>query len=81
MAWIEQIPPSQATGRLKASYDAALSRAGGVARIITLMSLDPPTLERSMEFYMQLMHADNALLRARKEMLAAVVSNVNECYY
>jgi hypothetical protein len=34
-----------------------------------------------MQFYVTLMKTPNALGAARREMLAAVVSNVNECYY
>ena len=31
--------------------------------------------------HIQLMKVSNALGNARKEMLATVVSNVNDCYY
>ena len=45
------------------------------------MSQDAATLHASMEFYISLMKMPNALSNARKEMLATVVSNVNDCYY
>ena len=34
-----------------------------------------------MQFYTSLMKTENALTAAQREMLAAVVSNVNDCYY
>ena len=67
-----------AVGRI---YEAARSRAGDVANIIKTMSRDVRSLQASMGFYISLMKADNALSAARREMLAAVVSNVNACYY
>jgi alkylhydroperoxidase family enzyme len=81
MVFIEQISEDQAEGILKAQYDAAKSRAGGVANIIRIMSLDVKSLQASMHFYVALMKSPNALGSARREMLAAVVSNVNGCYY
>lgn len=81
MAWIDQVPRDAAEGRLARAYAAARGRAGGVAGIITLMSLDPRSLEGSMGFYVSLMKSPNALSPARREMLATVVSNVNDCFY
>ena len=72
---------NEATGALKQVYDAAGGRAGSVARIVTLMSQDARSLQGSMQFYVSLMKSRNALEPARREMLAAVVSNVNDCYY
>jgi alkylhydroperoxidase family enzyme len=45
------------------------------------MSRDAAVLQGSMMFYLNLMKSPNALSAARREMLAAVVSNINECYY
>lgn len=81
MPYVNQIEPEKATGRLKRIYDAAMKRAGYVAGIIKVMSQDPQSLEGSMGFYGSLMKADNVLSSSRREMLAAVVSNVNDCFY
>ena len=81
MAFIDQISEKQATGAIGELYAAARKRAGGVANILKVMSLDAATLKTSMQFYLSLMKSPNALSAARKEMLAAVVSNVNDCYY
>lgn len=81
MAFIKKIPLDQATGRLKQIYDAGLARSGGVAQIIQVMSLDPRSCQGSMQFYVNLMKSDNALPARQREMLATVVSNINDCYY
>ena len=81
MPHIQQIDESAATGLLRRIYDAAISRAGGVANIIKVMSLDARSAQGSMQFYTALMKSPNALSPARREMLATVVSNINDCYY
>ncbi len=81
MAYIELIAEEAAEGSLATIYDAARKRAGGVANIIKLMSRDAAVLGGSMALYVNLMKAPNALSAPRREMLAAVVSNINGCYY
>jgi alkylhydroperoxidase family enzyme len=81
MAYVRQVHEGEPGGILKRVYDAALVRAGRVANIIKVMSLDPASLEASMGLYVSLMKSPNALSAARREMLATVVSNINECYY
>lgn len=81
MAYIDTIAEEEAQGRLAEVYGAARKRAGGVANIIKVMSRDAAALHGSMMLYVNLMKAENALSAARREMLAAVVSNINDCYY
>jgi alkylhydroperoxidase family enzyme len=81
MAYIQLIDEREATGRLSGIYEAARQRAGGVANILKMMSRDARSLESSIQFYVSLMKAPNALSAAQREMLAAVVSNANDCYY
>ena len=81
MAYIDQVPEEQAEGPLARVYEAARTRAGGVAHIIKVMSRESEALEGSMTFYLKLMKSSNGLSAARRELLAAVVSNLNDCYY
>ncbi len=81
MAYIRQISENDASGPLKAIYNAAGARAGKVANIIQVMGLEAGVLQGSMQFYLRLMKSPNALGAARREMLAAVVANANDCYY
>jgi len=81
MAWIKLVADGEATGRLKELYDAAIARAGRVFGIVRTMSPNPPVLEKSMAFYMQVMKGPSGLSRKEREMLATVTSSINDCYY
>jgi len=81
MAWIDKVEVDEATGAVQGFYDSVRERAGYVAEVIQLMSLDVDVARASLRFYVRLMKSPNALEPARREMLAAVVSNINECHY
>lgn len=72
---------SEATGLLRAEYDAAVARAGRVWQIIKVKSLNPPALKHSTALYATLMHGPSPLTRVQREMLAVVVSKANDCHY
>ena len=80
MTWIRTVSPEAATGRLKKTYDAAVARAGRVFGIVRSMSLAPAVLDASMGFYQRVMFAPEGLSRAQRELLATVVSQVNDCH-
>ena len=81
MAYIEMIHPEKASGVLKQLYDQAIQRAGRVFNVLRIMSLNPSTLQASMDLYLATMHAPSKLSRAQREMIATVVSRENNCYY
>ncbi len=85
MPWIRQVAPGEpddhSGGELGEIWQAATERAGGVANIIRLMSLDARVCSASMGFYLAAMKQSAVLSRARREMIATVVSNVNDCWY
>jgi uncharacterized peroxidase-related enzyme len=81
MAWIKVISPDEAKGDLKVEYDAAMDRAGYIAQVLRIQSLDPKTLHLSVEFYKWIMKGPSGLSRAEREMLATVVSSLNHCFY
>jgi hypothetical protein len=81
VAYVKQVHEANATGEVASVYEAAHKRAGGIANIIKIMSGDGRSLQASIQFYVALMRSPNALTPARREMLAAVVSNANDCYY
>ncbi len=45
------------------------------------MSVTPLTLRAAMELYLASVHGPSPLTRAQREMLAVVVSKVNNCHY
>jgi uncharacterized peroxidase-related enzyme len=75
------IDEGEATGALKAEYDAAIGRAGKVFNIVKAMSLNAETLRASMGLYKAIMFGPSELSRAERELLAVVVSRANDCHY
>jgi len=75
------IEEGEATGALRAEYDAAIARAGKVFNIVKAMSLNVQTLRASMELYRAVMFGRSELSRAERELLAVVVSRANDCHY
>ena len=81
MAWIRTIPPGEAEGLLGRIYGEAKGRAGRVYQIVRAMSLWPRVLRASMGLYGEIMHGASPLSKRQREMIAVVVSTVNECHY
>jgi uncharacterized peroxidase-related enzyme len=81
MPHIRLIDPDDATGALAEEYAAAVERAGKVYNIVRSMSPNPLVLNRSMELYKAIMFGPSSLSRQERELIATVVSAVNECYY
>lgn len=82
MAWIDTIAPDNAQGLLARLYDAAVRRAGKVFQVIRIQSLRPRTLRATTQLYMEIMKApDSPLTRIQREMIATVVSRLNQCHY
>ena len=81
MPHLRLIDVSEATGALKAEYDAAVARAGKVFNIVSSMSLRPGVLRRSMGLYRAIMFEESGLTRQERELLATVVSQTNACFY
>ena len=81
MAWIKVINFEDAVGLLKIEYDAAVKRASKLWNIVKIMSLNPNALQGSMRFYKTIMFGKSPLSRCQREMLATVVSSINNCTY
>jgi alkylhydroperoxidase family enzyme len=81
MPWIKQVPIGEATGVLKRQFEAAIRRAGRVWHIVHIMSINPPTMRASMQFYRTIMMGVSPLSRVQREMLATVTSAELGCFY
>ena len=81
MSWIRLVPPEEATGLLGRIYGEAIGRAGRVFHIVRAMSLWPRALRASLGLYGELMLGTSPLSRRQREMIAVVVSTVNDCHY
>lgn len=81
-AWIEVIPEEAADGLLKELYDQERDkRAGVVDNIMKVHSLRPETLRAHADLYHTVMHGRSGLSHIEREMIAVVVSSINQCRY
>lgn len=82
MAHVRTIPPDAAEGPLRRIYDAAVARAGKVFQILQVQSLNPESLQASMQLYLATTTSPRSSLpRWVREAIAVVVSRTNECVY
>ena len=56
-------------------------RGEPVDKILKIHSLNPRSLDGHYAFYKTLMYGTSDLSRAEREMIAVVVSRVNDCHY
>lgn len=81
MSRIRIIQPKEATGRLKEIYEDLEKSRGQVAEVHKIQSLRPESILKHMDIYMEIMFSRSELSRAQREMMAVVVSMVNNCSY
>ena len=82
MTWIRTIPESQATTELHGLYDRVRDPGGGqIDAIMHVHSLNPRGLKAHFELYSAVMAGTPTLRKAEREMIALVVSVINECHY
>ncbi|MBS1256277.1 MAG: hypothetical protein MAG581_02092 [Deltaproteobacteria bacterium] len=81
MAWIPMIAEGKAEAELKEWYDKLLEPWGGVDNIMKIHSLNISTLKGHYELYRSAMKGTKDLSYKQREMVAVVVSQVNQCLY
>ena len=81
MAWIDIIDEENAEGSLKDQYDQLLEPWGGVDNILKIHSLNPESLAAHVTLYKTLMYGKSPLRRTDREMIAVVLSTINQCHY
>lgn len=81
MPFINIIEPDEATGELKEVYESLTKSRGKLAMVHKIQSLNPKSITAHMDLYMQVMFGKSPLKRAQREMIAVVVSAINECEY
>ena len=81
MAWIRTIEEKDAKGPLANLYRRVVEPWGGVDNIFKIHSLNPASARGHLELYRTVMHDESPLSRQQREMIAVVVSSVNECHY
>ena len=81
MAYIPYIERDDASPELQRLYDCYREPGGAVDNILKIQGLNPPSMETHYELYRTLMHGPSGLSRVQREIIAVVVSSINECHY
>ena len=81
MAWIEMIDEGDAEGRLAETYARLVGPKGKLDHILKIHSLNPESLDAHYDLYKWIMRGRSPLSRAQREMIAVVVSRLNQCHY
>ena len=75
------IKEDKAEAELKDWYDKLREPWGGVDNIMKIHSLNVNTLKGHYELYLSAMKGTKDLSHKQREMVAVVVSTVNQCHY
>ncbi len=81
MAYVPYISEQDASPELSSKYDKYRDPAGHVDNILRIHGLNPPSMDAHVQLYTTLMHRRSPLSRVQREMIAVVVSSINECHY
>ncbi len=82
MSWIETVDDSQWDGELGALRDRVVDpQTGRVDHIMAVHSLNPASLASHDALYRSAMRSTPTLRKIDREMIALVVSTINECHY
>ncbi len=81
MAFIDYISYEDASDKLKALYDQYKGPRGTVANIVRIAGPNPAAMKGHMDMYRAIMFGKSPLSRHQREMIAVVVSSINQCHY
>ena len=81
MAFIRYIEEHEALPELRELYDRYRDCAGHVDNILRIHGHNPASLAGHYELYATLMRGRSDLSLVQREMIAVVVSAINECHY
>ena len=81
MAWIAEIDEREAEGSLKDQYSKLKEPWGGIDNILKIHSLNPESLAAHVQLYKTVMFGKSPIPRIDREMIALVVSSINQCHY
>ena len=81
MAWIKTTSEDDATGRLKEIYTSLRQQFPIVPNIMQSFSLKPEVLAAVARVFTTGTFGASNLSRMQEEMIATVVSSLNQCHY
>ena len=82
MAWIDTLREDEWEGDLGALYGRVMDRSQErVDNIMQIHSLDPLAMASHLAVYESAMSGTRSLRKVERELIALVVSGINECHY
>ena len=81
MAFIQLVEPAEAQGELKTIYEAIQQSRGRVAPPFKAVSLHPQALQALEALNRAVTFGGSTLGRRREELIATLVSRLNDCDY
>jgi uncharacterized peroxidase-related enzyme len=81
MPWIKQINEDNATGMLSEVYNKIKIKRGKISNIMKVHSLDPESMKNHLDLYLSIMQNNSSLDEEERELIAVVVSSLNNCSY
>lgn len=81
MPWIKVIDETDATEKLKEIYEKIRKERGKISNIMKIHSLSPTIMEKHLDLYHAIMFTCSGISREERELIAVIVSSVNQCEY
>jgi alkylhydroperoxidase family enzyme len=81
MAFIDYIEYDDASPELKSAYEKLGAPKRTPSNIIRISGISPRALEGHLALYRGIMSGRNGLTPQQREMIAVVVSGINQCHY
>ena len=81
MAFVRYIPYEEASEELKTLYEKYGGKDKVPANIVRIAGFNPKAMAAHIDFYRAIMFAKSPLSRDQREMIAVVVSAINQCHY
>ena len=81
MAYIRCIEEAEASPRLRDLYDRYRDSNGHIGGVLRVLGLNPRSIEGHYRLHGAVMSGRKGLSQVQREMIAVVVSAINECHY
>ena len=81
MAFIDYIEYDDAPDNLKKLYDRYGGKTKTPANIVRIAGTNPPAMKAHLDLYRAIMFQKSDLSRHQREMIAVVVSSINQSHY
>jgi alkylhydroperoxidase family enzyme len=81
MAFVDYIPWDKASEALRKIYRRFGGPDNTPANILRISSVNPRAMEGHMSLYRSVVGENQGITRVQQEMIAVVVSGINQCHY